>query len=292
MEWFNKLTGVVMLAVSTCSTTLFAADSEYPNYLLNGFGTLGLVHSSESRADFSSGNYQPTGAGFTRSWSPDVDSRLGLQIFAALTPKLDAVLQVVTEQQWDDSYRPTIEWANIRYELNPEIKMRIGRIAMPSYLSSNSRKVGFSYPLLRPPIEVYRLMPISNSDGIDINYRVASGDVCHSLTVLFGSNRQTNTRGQVIHSSDVAGLFYTFDYGPFAVHLAHQTREASTLTPPLTRFTSVGASYDEGQWFAMAEWGQASVYSPANTLDVRQGWFASAGYRLGDFTPLSHMVNA
>jgi hypothetical protein len=48
-----------------------------------GFGTLGVVHSSERDADFvAEATSHPSGAGFSRSWSADVDSRLGAQVTA------------------------------------------------------------------------------------------------------------------------------------------------------------------------------------------------------------------
>jgi hypothetical protein len=49
---------------------------------LSGFGTFGLVHSSEERADFTASPLAPNGAGYTHSWSPDIDSRFGAQVIA------------------------------------------------------------------------------------------------------------------------------------------------------------------------------------------------------------------
>jgi len=48
--------------------------SDVPLLLFSGFGTLGAVHSNNDRADFTGGFFQPNGAGYTHSWSTDVDS--------------------------------------------------------------------------------------------------------------------------------------------------------------------------------------------------------------------------
>jgi hypothetical protein len=93
----------------------------------SGFGTLGLVHSSEDRAHYTAGPLAPNGAGFTHDWSPDIDSRLGAQVIAHFTPQLSAMLQVISEQRYDKTFRPHVEWANIAYQPAPESVVRLGR---------------------------------------------------------------------------------------------------------------------------------------------------------------------
>ena len=61
----------------------------------SGFGTLGVVHSDYSQADFIANVTQPRGAGFS-SWSPTLDSDLGGQAKFTLTDSLSGVLQVLS----------------------------------------------------------------------------------------------------------------------------------------------------------------------------------------------------
>src|SRR5450631_3077804 len=66
-----------------------AAEDPGPSmFSFSGFGTLGVVHSSEDHADFTTSHFKPTGAGYTHSWSGDVDSVIGGQVIAHFTPKL------------------------------------------------------------------------------------------------------------------------------------------------------------------------------------------------------------
>jgi hypothetical protein len=70
------------LFAGLASALLAAAHADGPDmpaYSFAGFGTLGVTHSSEHEADFSSTILKPTGAGFSRNWSADIDSRLGVQ---------------------------------------------------------------------------------------------------------------------------------------------------------------------------------------------------------------------
>jgi hypothetical protein len=117
------------------------AATPAPMFLFSGFGTLGIVHSSENQADFVSSNLKPNGAGYTRSWSATVDSLLAAQVTANFTPQLSAVLQVIAEQNYDGSWGPHVEWANIKYEFTPDLSLRAGRIVQPAFLVSDYRKV-------------------------------------------------------------------------------------------------------------------------------------------------------
>jgi hypothetical protein len=69
-------------------------------FSFNGFGTLGLVHSSDKQADFVSNALQSKGAGFTNAWSGTPDTTLGIQLNAAPTDRLSAVVQVKSQYQY------------------------------------------------------------------------------------------------------------------------------------------------------------------------------------------------
>src|ERR1700729_1828568 len=111
-------------------------DASASLFSFSGFGTLGVVHSSESEADFTNSTFKPNGAGFTRAWSADVDSRLGAQVMANVTSQLSAVVQVISEQLYDNTYRPHVEWANIKYQFTPEFSVRVGRTVLSSFMFS------------------------------------------------------------------------------------------------------------------------------------------------------------
>src|SRR5688500_4884477 len=102
----RKLTLIGLVLVAGYSTSALAFDfGPSSMFSLNGFGTLGVVHSDLELADFSSSAFQPDGAGYNTDWSPEVDSLFGLQ--AAMTyGKFKAVVQGVTKQTPYDNWRP------------------------------------------------------------------------------------------------------------------------------------------------------------------------------------------
>src|ERR1700733_12390169 len=104
-----------------------ADDSSASMFSFYGFGTLGVVRANEHYADFVGNAFQPDGAGYSRAWAPGVDSKLGLQVNAQVTSQLLAVVQVISQLRYNGSWTPQVEWANLKYQLTPELSVRAGR---------------------------------------------------------------------------------------------------------------------------------------------------------------------
>jgi hypothetical protein len=304
----RQLTHITLLAAVLYASGANADDFAAPQLSFSGFGTLGVVHSSEDQADFTSSILKPDGAGYSHAWSKDVDSLIGGQVTATITPKLSAVLQVIAEQNYDNTYQPHVEWANIKYQFTPDFSLRVGRTVLPTFLFSGTRKVAYTYPWVRPPLEVYIRVPVTASDGVDASYRAHVGDFTHTVQANYGSSRNTLPDGGGTVEADHAwGITYSVEHQATTLHLAYQ-RTMLTLdsvkplfdafrqfgpqgiaiadkydadNKPLS-IIAVGATYDPGKWFATAEWAHTENHS---FLGNGTGWYASSGYRLGKFTP-------
>jgi hypothetical protein len=295
----------------TIAAGAHAGDAGAPSGLaalsVSGFGTVGAVHSSDTHADFTSSVLKSSGAGASRRWSPDVDSRLGLQLDAALGKRWSAVLQVVSEQGLDNTYRPRVEWANVKYQATPELALRVGRIALPMFLTADYRKVGYIYPWVRPPVEGYGAVPITSSDGADATLRWNLGRVRNSSQVFIGHADQPVVPPERAYARRVLGLTNTSDWGALSVRVGVIGGEITTvLAKPLfdalggagpagaalvrtyaidhkrVAVVSLGASYDPGDWFLM---GEASRTNTHSLLGATRSAYASAGWRHGTLTP-------
>lgn len=290
----------------------FAQDADPPTLSIGGFGTAGVVHSSESRADFTSIPTKGSGAGFSHDWSADVDSVIGVQATANFTPQWSAVLQIVSEQNYDRTYRPHAEWANVKYQVNHDFSLRLGRTALPLFLAADSRKTGYVNPWVRPPPELYSLITFTSNDGLDASYRMRFGDTTQTLQVTTGrSTSRFATPPPIAHTSvQVTSLHTvvdTLEHGPLTLRLSyvHARLTIPELAPLFDGFEQFGpdgqviaqkyrvqrspltvvglsASYDPGDWFVMAEF--ARVYLPA-LFGTTTGEYVTAGYRIGRFTP-------
>jgi len=302
------LVSISIVAATLCAPLAHADDDpDTRMFSFSGFGTVGVVHSSEDNADFTASNFKPDGAGFTDDWSLGVDSLLGAQLTARFTPKLSAVVQVIAMQNYDGSYDPHVEWANIKYQFTPDFSIRVGRTVLPSFLLTESREVGYTYPWVRPPWEVYLILPVTSSDGVDVTYRLHSGDFTNTIYANAGGRDTKSIDGSTTTARHSWGLSYTVQHGALTALITYQT---TRLTIPglnglfngfrqfgpqgiaiADRYDSdnkaypsiaIGASYDPGQWFLMGEWSKSDHHSVLGKLD---GWYVSGGYRFGDFTP-------
>jgi len=277
-------------------------------FAFNGFGTAGVVHSSEARADFTASDFEPNGAGYSRSWSASVDSLIGGQVSATLGPRLSAVVQLIAQQNHDNTYWPHVEWANIKYLLTPDLSVRVGRIVMPTFLDSDSREVGYGNPWVRPPTEVYSANPITSVDGLDASYRLHLGGVTNTLQANYGRNLSFEfAAGSKFDARYVWGIFDRAEYGPTLVRVGYLSSDitlnsAAALFDGFRQFGPQGAaiadmyeivgksssiltlaaSYDPGQWFVMGEWATSRSES---FLGTSTGWYVSGGHRAGAFTP-------
>lgn len=297
----------IVLAMSLLAAPARAQIADTPSLSIDGFGTLGMVYSDEHQADFASGLLVPEGAGYSGDWSAKVDSRVGLQLTSNLTPRLSGVLQFIAEQRHDDSYKPTLEWANLKFDITPDLSVRAGRIVLPTFLASEYRKVGYANPWLRPPQEVYRLVPITSRDGVDLSYRFHIGGFTNTVRASYGRRDVTFPGGSEIKARGGLTLADTLEFGS-ATLFAQYTRTRLTfeaVNPLFNAFrqfgpagraiarrydvddtafesVSIGAHYDPGDWFVMGEY--ARSYSRSFLGDDR-GWYVTGGYRFGAVTP-------
>jgi predicted porin len=186
---------------------------------------------------------------------------------------------------------------------------------------SEAGLVGYVYPWIRPPIELYSSLPISNKDGIDATYRFPLGAAADTLHMSYGRTVKKlpdNTEVTVDHSLDVHN---TVEYGPTTIRVGYTsfkakadgpqvaplvgaltqfsnaasffgfaaagqqaTSIASNFLKPRYRIATIGASYDPGDWLLMAEWAQLSANAQVFKADS-SAWYVTGGYRIAAFTP-------
>ncbi|MHB8723205.1 MAG: hypothetical protein ACYDAH_17675 [Steroidobacteraceae bacterium] len=309
-----KLSTLGALAAALYSSGACAADVGGAEVTLGAFGTFGLVHSSESQADFTSSITKPTGAGYSHEWSSDVDSIIGAQLTADFTPKLSAVVQVISRQNSDNTYKPDVEWANVKFQVTDDFSARIGRTIMPYLLFSDARNVAYAIPWVRLPSVVYSLSPLTRSDGLDLSYRHHVGEWTNTLEGLVGRQDINLPGATAVRARDIAVISATSERGPLSVRAVYQQARVSTdaFNPLFDAFTQfgppgiliadtydvsdkhfssfgAGASYEAGHWMAVAEWTRVTTHS---LFGRSTGWYASGGYRFGNFTPYAIVAQA
>lgn len=275
LVWF--LFGVCSMGVAGAAL----ADSQVA---LHAFGTLAATQADLAWGDYTRDNLQPQGSGRSHQWTMDTDSRLGAQL-SWQADDVGAQIQLVSDYRPDGSYAPYLSWANLTYAIDSQWRFRAGRIALDSFLLSDSRLVGLTYYSVRLPIEVYRLLPLYDADGLDTNLKWRWGAWRQNSSVLVGHKTVDTVRGAHVHSTDVLGLFHTAEHGPWTLHAAYQQRHVDNQSPSLGHFYSFGLRYDASPWIAYGEFVHTSAFTGTGRALVRDAEYATVGYRVQAFTP-------
>lgn len=297
---------------SACFAMLLAFDSvadhsETRRISLSGFGTVGVVHSGDDRADYNGGQYRSTGAGFSDDWSLDVDSRIGAQLDVALDRKWALVVQVIGEPGVEGDFEPAVEWANISFSPTPDVIIRLGRTVLPTFMVADSRKVGYANVWVRPPPELYALAPLTSNDGIEAIVRARRGEWLFTTQATIGHAKLRVPSDITVDVERIAGINQSAERGALLLRASFLRAETrfDLLEPFFDAFRpfgpagerianlygidgklmtvwSVGANYQALDWFAMAEYGRADTRSVFGRYSA---WYVTSGYRLGEFTP-------
>ena len=275
-----------MLVLGTAAN----ADTTIDQHLtFSGFGTLGVVHSDYDLADFTATVSEPRGAGYSRAWSPTLDSDVGAQANITVTDALSGVVQVLSRDDADGNFKPQVEWANLKYEFTPDLAVRIGRMLLPTYERSEIQNVGYALPWVRVPVEITYTSTATHSDGLDVLYRVHSGAVIQDLQILWGAAIE-DLPGTAFNSNHTHVVLVgdTLRYGDASLHLVYQHSEPTGFPPARPQLFGAGFTYDPGTWFVTGD----SNHTHDPYFGDFFAWYLSAGVRLGRFAPYATYSSA
>lgn len=174
----------IALAIGLALAHGASAQDGDDRFKLSGFGTLGIAHSSEDKADVTSDFQTDRGVGASGATSGRLDSRVGVQFNANFSENFSGVVQAVSEYAVTKSYRPELTLAHVKYRFSSAFSARLGRISAPLYMLSEYQRVGYAMPWARPPQEVYNyLLPM---DGIEGQYNISAGDAVIGIQGFYG----------------------------------------------------------------------------------------------------------
>ncbi len=103
----------------------------------------------------------------------EVDSRLmdnvlGIQVSAFPYESLTATVQLVGKSA-QDNFNIDASWAFIKYQINPNYSVKVGKMVLPTFLASDYLEIGYAYPWARPPMEMYLQVPMKEYNGLDLS---------------------------------------------------------------------------------------------------------------------------
>ena len=267
---------------------------------ISGFGTVGGSITSNSDYAYRHDPTEATGA--TNQFDIGLESRLGVQAVVDFGSGISVTAQEVARQRASETFSLGTEWLYVQYAPNSDWKLRVGRVALATFLMSDSREVGYAAPWFRAPNELYGTHAFQYVDGGQVRWHHNLGPVGIMLEGSLGSaTSQYFFAGQSINIDikDESNLAATLDYGDFRFRVA-RTRVNSPASIPLGPnftisyilrdvFTSAGLQYDNGKALVMAEWAKRAENNiPVVNLPVgaSREWYIAGGWRFGKLTPL------
>ncbi len=175
-------------ALAACAGAHAAYSSPDGHFSLSGFGTLGYARSSTDDALY---NYRGQGGGADKNGSIGTDTKAGVQGTYRVTPTLQATAQVMSKLSPLGDYGPSLEWAFAKWQAAPSVSVRVGRLGGPFFMLSDFRDVNYAVTSVRPSMDVYGQVPVTNYEGADATYQFNVGDVTLNTSIAAG---RSNTK--------------------------------------------------------------------------------------------------
>jgi len=259
-------------------------------FTYNGFGTAALDSTDTNKAE-----YIRTGQTVGGRESPyfKTDSDLGLQGTVAPTDWVSGTVQVLAVDRFNNSMSPKVEWAYLKFKPVSGLAVRVGEMALPTYMVSDSRYVGYANTWIRPPDEVYGQATFDTFHGGDIAYTYSLGRYSVTLGALAGrmlANVLVPGLGTLdLTARNVRGYNVTFDADIVKFHWSYVDSALSIGAPPPIQlspaaytFSDLGFTSDHDNVQLQAEFISRHVGQTANDAN---GWYVLGGYHLGKFLP-------
>ncbi len=287
---------------------VIAASSEEA-LQLSGFASFGAGKLSRDDAPF---------LNYAEGWSFRSDTIVGGQAQYQFTNRWSSTIQVVARGftfDDNDKFDPVLEWLFTSYQWSPETRFRVGRMRTPLYLFSDSLEIGYAYPWVRPPVDIYSylLAPLANFDGVDFSTNVDFGEADLDVQIFAGVSRGTYidfdielspifgvnfvshwdsltlrygvTLGYTDAASEGLSAFASnYDFFASQIPIFKEIRDSHETEDELFQYHAVGLQWDYENWSVISE-AYTTVGPGKDFSNDAKGWYVSFTKQIQDFAP-------
>ena len=303
-SWKTLLTACTLLAgLSVFAVQAHAADVTLSGFMsiaggkvLNGNGSEPII---DTQCPCFVNDWYNMGT-YNSSWSWRPESRIGIRLNGKMTDSLSGVMQIDAS---DTRYRsgPTLEWAYLGWRpLGSDWEVNLGRKRLPIYYYSDFSDVGFAYPWVRPPQELYG-WEINNFNGATIVHHGQLGSISTRGSVFFGREDSHDNAFMAywygvndkpdVSWSNITGADIEFSQDWFNVRLVYiqsnvyvSSLADGVLADGRQRIYGISANIDHNNWLVRSEY---SYFDRWKELGYRSNaYMAGVGYHFGSLTPM------
>jgi len=300
-----------VISIFTGLLVLFAPLS-HAEVEISGYATFAATKGSAKDTNGNNANY--VNSLVNKNVQFDKNTHLGLQIFADVSEKID-ITAVIHAGGNPDNFNAAAQWLYATYAFSDELSLRMGKYKAPFYMVSDYEDVGYAYPWVRPPLEVYSTNPIEAFSGVNMVYQSSlSDDVSMLLEVFAGSG--THSSSYIPSTTDAPtgapynglgdstkkgtqisfetpnakgfNLSFSGEIGTFRVGYFETSVNAAAfgITEQSGSFGGVGLNIDWNNLVIYSEYVvRDTAAALAGAFPDQQAYYATFGYRIDKFLP-------
>lgn len=235
------------------------------------------------------------------------DSKYGVNLRSEFNENIYGAAQLLATGR-DDQFNVEAEWAFISYKINDGFNIRVGKLNLQTFLHSDYKEVGYLYPHVRLPEEVYAFNPTRNFPGVELMH-IAKIGASTTLTSQFfiGSAEAIPSPNVRMNGINGYGVNFQLDNKYFTlragaitpeVRLTQTNHTINLPTGPVTLpdrvldekdrvlLATFGLSWDIANFVGFGEY--ISSKTEGVTKEVfpdREGAYLTVGYQMGNFLP-------
>lgn len=128
---------------------------------------------------------------YTNDINFKAESILAVQGVYTVNSKLSVTGQLVAKGV--DNFEPEFDWYYVTYRPNDDWTFMAGRRNIPMYYYSEFSEVGYAYPWMRPPANLY-WWQITQFNGFHAAYNFKLGELSHTVTAFHGDERDEQNK--------------------------------------------------------------------------------------------------
>lgn len=274
---------------------------------LSGFATLGLgkaisgAHQSNFEFDCPCyiANYPDVGI-YRNSWSLKPDSRAGVQATYKLGSQFSVTGQLTANASAD---KPAVDWLYGSWNLSDSLTLQAGRKRLPLFGYSDFFQVGYAYPWVRPPGDLYGWQIVAYN-GANLLYRKNFSGLAVTANVWAGreTDKDNQMLGRVYYGDRVDETWKSILGGYVELGTDWGTARFVMMTNKVDRWVGTGAgrtvnkdgvkqqfygltfNVDHKDVVVRTEFNR--FVRPDAPKDIYNVYFVGAGYRFGDWLPM------
>lgn len=268
------------------------------NFSFSGFGRIAAGYLDTDQAEFK---------GYSDAISLKPDSLLGLQANYQFSDDLTLTAQGVLRSS--DTEDSGLEWLYLTWLLDDNLTVRLGRQRGPFFLYSDSIDIGYAYPWVNLPYQIYSGYIFPTYDGLDATWgystqefdftlqgyagyypggdlNIFGGTTDYELKAVAGVIAKVKHNNTELRLSRYRGNpklnVTSLDY--FRTLVAGSDEALDALkTEGWGSITQIGISYDSMSQFYRAEW-MKSESDIKYMVPVVEAYFISGGFYVDAFT--------